>query len=162
MVFSEFIKTLPEDKRAIYQKVYDANFSNETNTKLAKRLSVPLNQIETVRHDLIYKAWIKPKKTQYRKQAGLTPLRTKKGPSEKKNLSATRGLKPGQTRHTFIIDEKNLENIRILAHLDQKNLNSFVNDLFIAYFRERKSDFDFAIAHRERSRNEILKIVKSK
>jgi hypothetical protein len=65
MIFSEFLKSLPEEKQDIYQKVYDARLLNETNMKLAKSLGV---QIETVRHDLIHNGWIKPKKTQYRKK----------------------------------------------------------------------------------------------
>ncbi len=152
MDFSEFLKGLPEVKRALYQKVYDSSLTNEKNPALAKKLNVSLNQIETVRGDLIQKGWITPKRIPYRKKAGLPPIRKLNTASKKKNhgFYRTAGLKPGQIRHTFIIDSTNLENIQLLAHLDQKKLNVFVNDLFTEYFCQRKSDLNSAIGYRNR------------
>jgi hypothetical protein len=163
MEFSEFLQTLPENKRVIYQKVYEASDvdSNETNKALAKRLHVSLNQIETTRHDLFEGKWITPKKAPYRKKSGLPPFRKTKAVSKRSHgFYRTAGLKLGQTRHTFIITEKNLENLRLLSHHDHKNISGFVNDLLTAYFAERKSDLDSASYRLDQARKTTLRMVK--
>jgi hypothetical protein len=159
MEFSEFLKALPEEKRGVYHEVYKASFTKEKNPALASRLDVSLNQIETARSDLMKKGFIKAKKKPYRQKLGLPPFQKSKTNSKKnQGFYRTAGLISGQTRHTFIIDEKNLENLRLLSHHDHKNISEFVNDLLTDYFSERKSDLDLASHHRAEAQLIKLKV----
>lgn len=111
MDIETFIVKLPEEKREIYRKVYDADGTTSTNAALAEQLKINLSMLEQIRRDLVTANLIKKKKKLYRKSAGLSPSRK----NVTKNSSANTGLSGDKIRHTFIIDESNLEKIRLLA-----------------------------------------------
>ncbi|NLD92186.1 MAG: hypothetical protein GX639_05905 [Fibrobacter sp.] len=154
MNIKEFLEKLPIEKREIYRKVYEADGITITNAALAEQLNITLSMLEQIRHDLFAANLIKKKKNTYRKSAGLSPSRKKIN----KDSSALAGLTGGKTRHTFIIDESNLEKLRLLAHLDHKKLNEFLNDLLSMYFTERQKDVETAMSLRENSSRLKLRI----
>ena len=154
MEIESFLAKLPDGKREIYRKVFEADSSNCTNANTAENLNITISMVEQIRSDLFEAKLIKKRKSSYRKSAGLSPSREKQ--SRKTSINA--GLSGGKTRHTFIIDESNLENIKLLAHLDHKGINDFLNNLLSAYFSQRLNDITTATDQREKSARIKLKI----
>ena len=159
MTLDEFVKNLPEKKRELYKRVYNTNSLNMTNQEVADKVGIKLTMVEQIRHDLIAAGLIKKKRPSYRKDAGLPPSRQKKKALKPQSKhSSTKGLTGDKTRHTFIIDKSNLENINLLSHYDHKGKSEFLNDLLSDYFFARENDIYKAKSHRDRSRKIRLKI----
>lgn len=157
MDIKAFLEKLPIERRENYRKVYEADGITITNAALAEQLNIKLSMLEQIRRDLVSENLIKKKNKTYRKSAGLPPTRK----NTSKDSSAFAGLSSGKTRHTFIIDESNLEKLRLLAHLDHKKLNEFLNDLLSMYFTGRQDDIEIALSQREKSSRIKLKIEKA-
>jgi hypothetical protein len=57
--------------------------------------------------------------------------------TEKKEInSVQRGLKPGETRATFIVQETILDKIKAVAYWDRCNIKDVINDAFEAYIND--------------------------
>jgi hypothetical protein len=56
---------------------------------------------------------------------------------EKREInSVQRGLKPGETRATFIVQETTLDKIKAVAYWDRCNIKDVINDAFEAYIKD--------------------------
>jgi hypothetical protein len=57
--------------------------------------------------------------------------------AEKKDInSVQRGLKPGETRATFIVQETALDKIKAVAYWDRCNIKEVINAAFDAYIKD--------------------------
>jgi hypothetical protein len=57
--------------------------------------------------------------------------------TEKKEInSVQRGLKPGETRATFIVQETTLDKIKAVAYWDRCNIKEVINIAFEAYIKD--------------------------
>jgi hypothetical protein len=50
--------------------------------------------------------------------------------------SVQRGLKPGETRATFIVQETTLDKIKAVAYWDRCNIKDVIDDAFEAYIKD--------------------------